>query len=995
MKTMRIASLGLGLALGCLAAGPMASAADDLERGFVHPPASARPWAFWFWINGNISKEGITADLEAMKEVGIGGVLWMEVSGEWWAPDGGVAAHTPEWHDAFQWAIRECDRLGIEFDVSVDFGYGSGGPHITPEISMQKIVWSETEVAGGGAVDIRLDKPVVEKKLSAWLRPGAQINPKVIAHIEQTDSYRDSAVFAVPVPESDAARAYRIPDMTWKSGLASRLKPGKQPAKAPPADAVIPVDRVVDLTGRMDAEGRLTWDAPPGRWTVIRFGHASNYKMTRPCPQSAVGLECDRLSRTGIDAHFDAFLKKIIEGAGAAAGRALTHVHIDSWEAGGQNWTATFPAEFRARRGYDLRPWLPILTERIVGSPVETEKFLWDIRATVSEMIRDNYSGRLRQLAKPYGMKFSVEAYGHLCIDNLSYAGHSDFPISEFWARGEAPFPDLLAGRGGYAPSSKAMASAAHTYGHPFVGAEAWTSDRGWRDHPYTLKAMGDWAFCQGVNRMIFHLSAHQAYNPMIPGLTHRKWGQHIQRFNTWWEQGAAWMEYLARSQHMLQSGRFAADVACLAGEGAPLNVDDMALDLPAGYDFDFCSPEIVLGMKARDGRVELPSGMSYRYILLPDADRLTLPMMRKIQELADGGARIVARRRPVGSPSLADGPSGDAEVLRLAAALWDSGRVVSDKTMADVFLADGLAPDFEGGDLQFMHRRAGDADIYFVSHQRDEPAELRCVFRVAGKTPELWNPETGEMRDLPEFVESEGRIAVPLRFDPMQSWFVVFRKPVAARAPGVRNFPEYRPVCGIEGPWQVTFDPRWKGPAEPVEFASLGDWSAHTDPNIRYYSGTATYRTRFQVSEFKSREEGKGTSGPDTRNLTPESLVLDLGAVDVMARVRVNGTDCGVAWKPPYRVDVTRAVRPGVNSLEIDVVNLWINRMIGDEFLPEDCNWLNFETLAEWPEWFRNGTPRPSGRVTFTTAKHYTRETPLSPSGLHGPVRLMTTSDD
>ena len=615
-----------------------------------------------------------------------------------------------------------------------------------------------------------------------------------------------------------------------------------------------------------------------------------------------------------------------------------------------------------------------------MGSPEETGKFLWDFRATVSDMIRDNYAGRLQQLVKPYGMKFSVEGYGHLCIDNLAYAGGSDWPISEFWARGDGLFPTLGRwGRYAYATSSKAMASAAHTYGRPVVGAEAWTSDRGWRDHPYTLKSMGDWAYCQGVNRIVFHLSAHQAYSQMIPGLTHRKWGQHIQRFNTWWDQSAAWMNYLARCQHLLQSGDFVADVACLFGEGAPLSVDDMTLNLPAGYDFDFCSPEIVMQMTVRDGRIELPSGMSYRYLLLPDADRMTLPMLRKIEELVDGGARVVARRRPVGSPSLADGPSGDDQVLRLTAALWDSGRVVSGKSIADVFRADGLAPDFEGGDLLYLHRRTGDAEMYFVSNQREQPAERHCIFRVAGKAPELWNPETGEIRELPEFEVFDGRISVPLRFAPMQSWFVVFRKPLTAAKAGGRNFSVCRPVLSVEGPWTVTFDSRWKGPAEPVLFAELTDWSLHDDPAIRYYSGTATYRTSLRVSDSE-------TDGP---------LFLDLGSVDVMARVRVNGIDCGVAWKPPYRVDVSQAIRPGANELEIDVVNLWINRMIGDEFLPEDSKWLNPETLVEWPDWFKNGMPRPSGRVTFTTCRNYTKDSPLSPSGLHGPVRLMTESGE
>jgi len=934
-------------------------AADDLAKNFAVPPPSARPWVYWFWINGNISKEGITADLEAMKRVGIGGVLWMEVSGPAWAPDGKVTPLSPQWHEAFQWAVRECERLGIEFDVTLDFGYGSGGPHITPELSMQKLVWSETVIQGGKPASLALERPRVEKKVSAWLRPGAKISDIVLEQIEKCDSYKDVAVVAIPVPASPEARAYRIAGMDAKAGLHWKC-PVEDSANRPPADAATPVEQVIDLTGRQ------TWDAPAGWWRVIRFGHASNFKMTRPCPQAAVGLECDRLAKAGIEAHFDAFLKKII------AGGTLAYTHIDSWEAGGQNWTATFPKEFRSRRGYDLHPWLPVLTGRVIGSAELSERFLWDMRMTVSEMIRDNYAGRLRELARARGAKLSIEAYGHLCIDNLSYAGISDMPISEFWAMGDGVFPAL---RGGYDQSSKAMASAAHTYGRPVVGAEAFTSDRAWRDHPFLLKGMGDKAFCRGVNRMIFHLSAHQPYDNMIPGLTHRKWGEHFQRHNTWWNYSRVWTDYLSRCQSLLQQGQFVADVGYCFGEGAPLGVDDMTLEMPDGYDYDLCSSEIVLQMKVRDGRVVLPSGTSYRYLLLPDADRMTVPLAKKLRELISAGARVIGGKRPKGAPGLTNYPQCDAEIEKTAAALWDANRVVSGKKLAEVFRQDGLKPDFEGGGLFYIHRRVGEADVYFVSHQQDQPQDIACTFRVAGRIPELWDPETGAIRKLPEFAEKDGRITVPLRFEPMQSWFLVFRNSsrLAPRDAGTKNFLSRSERTTLAGPWQVSFDPKWGGPDKPVVFKELADWSQHNDPRIHYYSGTATYRKVFSLQS----------------SVISQPLYLDLGKVDVMARVRLNGKDCGIAWKPPYHVDITRAVRPGRNELEIEVVNLWINRMIGDEQLPEDSNWKDFETLLEWPDWFKTGKPRPSGRYTFTTCRHYKKDSPLVPSGLIGPVTL------
>jgi hypothetical protein len=1171
--------LRLTLASLCVCAS---LAAEPLERSFARPPDAAKPWVFWFWINGNISKAGITADLEALKRVGIGGVLWMEVSGMAWAPDGPVKGGSAQWHDCVQWAFRECDRLGLAFDLSVDFGYGSGGPHISPERSMQKLYWSEAEVEGGRAVEIVIPRPDVPKKLSAWLRPGASISPQVVEQIEKTDSYRDIAVLALPQPESAAARRYRIPELALKDGT-NHLTPKEEASAPAPAGAVTPLERVVDLTPRMAPDGRLTWDAPPGSWTVLRVGHASNFKMTRPCPQAAVGLECDRLAPAGIEAHFEGFLKKIYTDAGPLAGRALTHVHVDSWEAGGQNWTATFPAEFRARRGYDVRPWLPVLAGRAVGSAELTERFLWDMRATVSELTLDHYVRRLRDLSRPFGVKFSTEGYGRLCIDNLAYAGASDWPISEFWAMGDGLFPVT---RGGYEGSTKALASVAHTYGKPVVGAESFTSARGWRDHPYTLKAMGDRKYCEGLNRVIFHLSAHQAYANMIPGLTHRKWGEHIQRYNTWFDYAGPWIDYLMRCQHLLQQGSFVADVCYLPGEGSPQHVDHLALELPAGYDYDQCSAELALQLGVKDGRLALPSGATYRYLALPQADRLTPALARKIRELADAGARIVGGPRPVGSPSLADYPRCDAEVEAVAAALWDAKRITTGRTMAEVFAQDKLAPDFEGQGLSYIHRRAGEDDLYFVANGEPKAVERACAFRVNGKRPELWDPETGSIRPAPVFDEAGGATRLTLALGPCGSVFVVFRsgapttrllsvtrdgveqlgcgkppplsaatnantftmvawarpeadtalpreavagtvarlprndalypppghevwgkddagagfavgrngvcvhehgasyfstslayaapltnwahvaavyregtptlyldgKPVrtglksprivhpgvgvahgrsvapfsgelrglqaldraldegevaalAAVRPdayaqeGARGFDfvsglvwrsgEYAvksadgrvrrqavdlpPPQEVAGPWRVTFDPKWGGPVQPVTFERLQDWSASADAGVRYYSGTAVYRTAFEVA----------------RQSAGSRVYLDLGKVEVMARVKVNGKDCGVAWKPPYRVDITDAARGGANELEVDVVNLWINRLIGDEQLPLDSAWNDFETLREWPEWFLKGTPRPSGRYTFTSCRHYTKDAPLASSGLLGPVTL------
>jgi hypothetical protein len=362
---------------------------------------------------------------------------------------------------------------------------------------------------------------------------------------------------------------------------------------------------------------------------------------------------------------------------------------------------------------------------------------------------------------------------------------------------------------------------------------------------------------------------------------------------------------------------------------------------------------------------------MSYRYLLLPDTDRMTLPLARKIRELVDAGARVIGGKPLKGAPGLTGYPQCDAEVQKI-------NPLISGKTPSEAFAEDGLKPDFEGEGLRYIHRRDGDADVYFVSHQKKEPTDVRCAFRVAGKRPELWDPETGAVRELPEFTVKEGRTTVSLHFDPMQSWFVVFRKrSQESIASGQKVVAEPKTMAEITGPWKVSFDPKWGGPAN-VTFDKLDDWSKRAEEGIKYYSGTATYR---KVIRHQS-------------SVVSDRVYLDLGKVEVMARVRVNGKDCGIAWKPPYRVDVTDALKSGENVLEIDVVNLWINRLIGDEQLPLDSTWKDFETLLEWPDWFKTGKPRPSGRFTFTSCRHYRKDTPLVASGLLGPVTINTAKE-
>jgi len=968
---------------------------SNLEQSFLTPPDSVKPWVFWFWINGNISHEGITKDLEAMKEVGINGVLWMEVSGPWWAPQGKIEAGSEQWHKAVQWAITEADRLDMEFAMSVDFGYGSGGPHITPDISMQKLVWNYTKVGGGKKLNLQIKKPEIDKTLEPlWLRPGMEMNPVVTIAVDTTDSYRDVSLFAVPtaklkestiIPENHKGEiAKKLSNIPGLKGVAEdplRAYDGRGwKTHLPPLDyntdlSALKTDDVIYLTEQMDANGNLVWDAPEGDWTIIRLGYASNYHITRPSPYLAVGLECDRLHPRGINAHFEHRLKPIIEAAGENAGRTLKYIHIDSWEAGGQNWTMDFAEEFEKRRGYNITPWLPVLIGHAVDDRQKTERFLWDLRKTVSEVTLDNYIIRLKELIAPYGMTNSNEPYGRLCINSFNYAANSDFIIGEFWTERKIidEFPTF---QDYWYHSMKGLASVANTYGKTRVGAEAFTGSRGWVDHPYLIKGMGDEAFCQGINHYVYHLYAHQAYDHMKPGMTHRRWGQHITRNQTWWNMSKPYFHYVARCQALLQKGRRVVDVACMYSEGAPLNFNNINFSLPFGYDFDFCTTEIIGQMKVQDGLIQLPNGVSYKYLVLPNSNRISLPLAQKVLELKKAGAKVFLQQSVVGTTGLEGYPNADEQVKDISMN-WE---ILPEGDWKTVFKSDNILPDFDGEDLMWIHRQVDDTDFYFVANTKPEAMERTCIFRTKRNVVELWNPETGEIFKLEGLQKKDGRTEIDLEFEPSQSWFVVFKDKPSSQVSSESPFLKYEKIKELQGTWELEFD-KDQGPDEIQLFTGLKSWSESSNEQVKYYSGTATYFKEFNFPD---------ASLTNLQGNNANQICLDLGKVEVMARVTLNGKDCGIVWKPPYRINISKAIQAGTNKLKVEVVNTWVNRMVGDEQLPLDAEWKDWETLTEWPDWFKKDQKSPTGRTTFTTARHYQKDSPLIPSGLLGPVKVV-----
>ncbi|MEI7730523.1 MAG: glycosyl hydrolase [Verrucomicrobiota bacterium] len=981
----------LAVCLGCACAF---GGIPELAKDFAQPPAAARPWVYWFFMDGNLSQEGMTADLEAMKQAGIGGVIMMEV--DVGIPRGTVKFMSPEWQVCFRHAVKEAERLGLQITLNAGPGWtGSGGPWIKPEQSMQHLVSSETNLASGPMhFDAPLPRPLPRRPFFGDGHLPADIEK------ERKAFYRDVAVLAFPTPSGNQ----RIEDIEEKA-LYQRApfssQPGVKPWLAAPAEhAKIPVEQciassgILDLTSRLTPEGRLVWDVPPGQWTIMRLGKTSTGQGTRPAPQPGLGLECDKLDPAALDAHFAAFVEPLLRAVGPRKpGVGWTMLHIDSWEMSSQNWTGRMREEFQKRRGYDLLRYLPALSGRIVDSVEISERFLWDLRRTAQELAVENHAQHLKDLAHRNGMGLSIEPYDMNPAGDLSLGSVADVPMCEFWSKGYGFKSEF---------SCIESVSIGHVMGRPIIAAEAFTSGSSerWQQYPGAMKSQGDWAFCAGINRIVFHRFQHQPWADRKPGMTMGPYGVHWERTQTWWDMVPAYHAYLARCQTLLQHGLPVADILYLAAEGAPHVFlppkSALSGELPdrRGYNFDGCAPETLISrVSVNNGRLVLPDGMSYQVLVLPNNPTMTPALLRKVKELAEAGATIIGAP-PLKSPSLSGYPQCDDEVKLLADALWGNsngqpgmehpvgrGRVIRDATaqtekesgdplsqsnhskppanpeqygdytvVADLLKKMGVPPDFQSElPLRYTHRSTGEAEIYFVANATSETIRGHCTFRVSGKAPELWNPLIGDISDLPEYFVKDGRTTVPMRFEPNESGFIVFRKtstPGKTRGP---NFCDFAKITELTGPWEVAFDPKWGGP-DQITFPSLEDWSKRPEEGIRFYSGTATYRQTFDLPQVPRGQR----------------IYLDLGLVKNMARVRLNGRDLGVAWCAPWRVEITSAAKAKANQLEIAVANLWPNRLIGDQSLP------------------------PEKRYAFATWNPFKKNMPLLESGLLGPVTLQ-----
>lgn len=1127
---------------GAIAFSTSAAISDtSIDEFFRHPPEQAKPWVFWYWNQAAASKEGITADLEAMKEAGIGGAYLMFIKGVDSVPLINPPAQqlTPHWWQLVVFAMQEAKRLHIQLGMHVSDGFAlAGGPWIKPDMSMQRVVSTKTYTTGKKQFNGILPQPetkenyykdiavlayptMIKKNIADTALipvvtssvPGAA--PQFLTEKHSRQSFRSDSTcwiqYTYDKPftarsilirtngnnyqsrrlqvmvsndgrqfklvermqsprhgwqDTDADITYSIKATTaryfrfvydkagsepgsedldaakWKqtlkingiilsgeavihqyegkSGAVWRVSERTTAAQLP--DSVcVPLNRIIDITSKMTPDGRLTWDVPDGNWTIMRIGHTST-GHTNATGGGGKGLECDKFNPEAVRLQFDKWFAEAMRQAGpGVTNEVLKMFHIDSWECGSQNWSPVFRSEFKKRRGYDCLPYIIAMTGVPVQSADVSERFLYDVRQTIIELVNDNFYVTLKNLAHDKGCVMSAESIAPtMTSDGLLHYREADIPMGEFWLR--SPTHDK--------PNDMFDAiSGAHIYGKPLIQAEAFTELRmSWDEHPGIIKTLGDRNYALGINRLVYHVFNHNPWMDRAPGMTLNGVGLYFQRDQTWWKPGKAWVEYAQRCQALLQLGKPVVDVAVFTGEeiprrsvlpdrlvntlpgifgdsivqaekkrlanaGNPLRVmpegvthsANMAdpenwIDPLHGYAYDCFNPDVLMQATVRNGRVELPGGASYKVLVLPQphpmsptAKRMTPAVAKKIAELIQAGATIIVNDAPERSYSLTQSAVADKKVKEIAATIWKKvpagrlmkwkvgkGTVVQGPYTESSFEPLGISKDLVAydvytekprRDIAWTHRTGNGFDIYFISNQRNEVCSTVVELRVTGRLPEIWDAVTGDQTKPDMFQVKEDCTQVPLVLPPDGSVFVVFRKPTTETTSTINSmFGKNITVDSIGNAWTVTFDSTKGGPAQPVVFEQLKDWSTDSNKAIKYYSGTAVYTTTF---DFNNTAKGA-------------KVWLDAGKVANLAEVFINGKPCGVIWTAPYRVDITQALRPGKNELRIDVTNTWANRLKADLLLPE------------------------KERITWTTAPLWLKDKPLLPSGLLGPVVLI-----
>ena len=940
-----------------------------VKKNFQNPKTESGVNCWWWWLNGNVNKAAITKDMEAMKSRNFQGAMIFDAGGHNQRgnrdiPKGPLFG-SDEWNELFVFALEEASRLGLEMGFNIQSGWNLGGPRVTAQYAAKQLTFSEKKVMGGQNSAIQLEQPA-----------------------NRYDFYRDIAVLAFPVISSSGTTE-EITDLDLKLGFHElggsapdcRFLLGNVPRDNQAEvkqTTLLNKGEIIDLSDKMDSQGLLAWEVPTGEWMVLRVGYTCTDSHVSTSSGDWQGMVLDYMSKEAFDFYWNDVVEPIFKAAGEHVGTTLKFMETDSWECGGMNWTDKFAEEFKHYRGYDLINYLPIVAGYVVDDLETSNAFLADFRKTLADLVAYNHYARFQEYAHKYNMGIQPESAGPHAgpMDGIKNYGFSDIVMSEFWS----PSPHRPRPNNRF--FLKQASSAAHIYGKKIVGAESFTTigphwnDELWHDQ----KSAFDHEICAGLNRMYFHTFTSSPPEMGLPGQEYFA-GTHVNPQVTWWEQSGAFIDYMHRTQSVVQEGKFVADVLYYYGDHVP-NVFPYKHSDPAGvmpgFDYDVTDETVFLQLKVKEGKIVVPGGVEYRVLVLPDHKVLSLDVLEKLEQLLQNGATVLGDK-PEKQVSLVGGPEAQKKFRELTAKIWGEkmlekgekqygkGKVVWGMSARDYLVSEEIPADFDiiendsKNDFDYIHYTIGESDVYFVSNQTAERQKINSIFRVSGRQPELWDALTGEIREANAFTQKDGLTTVPLVMEPYGAVMVVFNNKISESKQGKaqRNYPDFNTMTEITGEWKVSFDPHWGGPGEIV-FPKLMDWTSHSDEGIKYYSGKAIYNKTFNIG-FDPKKNKK--------------YYLQLGSVkDVgIAVVKINGKDKGVVWTPPFSVEISNELQKGENTLEIKVVNSWYNRVAGDQTFPGEKQFTS--SNIDLKHDFR-GRP--------------VNEIPLESSGLLGPVRIV-----
>ncbi len=713
----------------------------------------------------------------------------------------------------------------------------------------------------------------------------------------------------------------------------------------------------VDVSDKMDAEGNLKWVAPKdGTWRILRIGYTSTGKMC--APSNLRGLECDKLSKRGLDAHWPHMPERFLNHPGAKGTVEISI--IDSYEVGGQNWTDDFAEEFKKRRGYDIKPYLPAIVGYTIGTKGETSKFLYDFQRTISDMFAENYYDYFVELCHRAGIKAALEPYGGP-FDSIRAGEKCDVPTGEFWLGRPVK------------GSTRIASSIGHLFGQNTIAAEAFTTEAKegrWQITPAELRLYGDKGWLEGISQLVLHSYVHQPWLNVQPGVSLGRHGTQLNRHTTWWPEMIHWSKYVRRGQELLQGGKPRSEILIFIGE-SNRNGGFPADALALGYNFDYANTSALHKLQNIGDKVVMPGQKPYEVFYFNKEMFPTLATLKKLKELCDGGARIASVGKPHYSPSLSDNQD---EWRKLANELWDQKKIKVAKTALDALKMFGVKPyaDSFGAGVRALRREIDGRDVYFVVNESEKDFDGVIDFVGMG-VPELWDAVTGNSIELAVMNFGEGRTSVKMELSANGSAFVVFNPKKKANIAKHTKKPIEEPVCDLSSGWVVSDFKGKNAPEAKITLEKLISWSEAKDEKLRYFAGRAKYYKNFELGEIK---DGK-------------AYILDLGEVKEIVNVKLNGVSLGCLWNKPFKVDVTKALRKGKNALELEVVNTWPNRLIGDAIARE--NKVREDKQKAWPKWVLDDKAD-SGTGIFTWSNFFgwKADEPLLKAGLIGPVVLM-----